>query len=58
MFGSCCYHSLQLLFVHYVGGSQGLRGRGLAAIEYRSMGLGPGGERMVIIARRASGVVR
>ena len=28
MFGGCCYHSLLLLFVHYVGGSQGLRGRG------------------------------
>eukprot|EP01043_Picozoa_sp_COSAG02_P016589 COSAG02_NODE_733_length_17960_cov_122.222440_9_plen_75_part_00 len=25
MFGSCCYHSLLLLFVHYVDGSQGLR---------------------------------
>eukprot|EP01046_Picozoa_sp_COSAG06_P083350 COSAG06_NODE_30256_length_542_cov_0.688488_1_plen_65_part_01 len=28
MFGSCCYHSLLLLFVHYVDGSQGLRTRG------------------------------
>lgn len=30
VFGSCCYHSLRLLFVHYVGESRGLWGHASA----------------------------